>query len=1029
MKKLLFFITLSFGIFLNSGQAWADFFPRIKSSPGNLQDQKLVSGIVTDSNGEPIPGVTVVVKGTTNGITTNTSGEFSINVGINDKVLVISFVGMKTVEVDIPVGNKPFVNVALETDVFEIQDVIVTAYGTYKKSAFAGSVSSVKTETLKDVPTSNLAQLLSGSTTGVQVTSSSGQPGAAYNIRIRGLGSFNASNFPLYVIDGMPVSSGNYSSLGSSPGFDIMSTINPSDIESINVIKDASAASLYGSRAANGVILIRTKTGKEGKTKFNYKVDFGSTDFAMQYRSIMRGAERRAVLWEGLYNQAAMLNGLDDAAACAFADSNIDTYAPIPWNGYNDWDKMLFRKGKHQNHEFSASGGTKVFTHYSSLSYTKQEGISYQSELERFTGRVNTTFKATDRIDLGANIQISGVNQFVNSEGGVYTSPLYATRNTVTPSNAAYNPDGSYATWFPRNGDRNPKSTRDLNFDKESVFRLYSKFNASYAIAKGLKFNSSFSYDRTYNKGTTWDDPLTSDGMKDNGISSKVYDEYYRRIFSNNLSYETTFRDVHNFEALIAYETDERKSDYLSGTTKNFVNPILNEIGNGSIYDNIGGASSMWRMISYISKFNYNYNNKYFFGFSLRRDGSSRLHEDSRWGNFWSLSGAWYLTKEDFMDPFKEIISNAKLRASYGVNATLPSTYTGFMNLYSVGEKYNSEPGIAETRIADRNLTWESNYNLNLGLDFSLFKRLDFVIEWYRRETKDLLIDVPVSMTSGYSTYLTNMGEVLNSGIELEIRSSNIVKDNFNWNTSLFLSQNRNEIVRLDGIQTEIISGSQIRKVGKSYYTYYLKEFAGVNPDNGKPQFYTNNRVDGKLTKDITENPDEANYITMGSAEPNITGGISNSLRYKMFDLSFLFTYSLGGYSYDNAAQKLDHGGSEPDANIQRYYRDRWKKPGDKTSIEVFIVDNPISMMDIASSRRLHSTDHLRLKNVTFGVTLPERWTSKVGFTKARAYFSGSNLFTWAAYDNYDPEVPANGSVYFEAPQLKTWVVGLELNF
>ncbi|TCN62873.1 SusC/RagA family TonB-linked outer membrane protein [Acetobacteroides hydrogenigenes] len=998
--------------------------------PPNSQQSTEVKGKVVDKSGNPIVGATIAVKGTGKGVATLNNGTFTLKIGPNDKVLIVSFVGMKSVEIAAPRNGVP-ITITMEDDAQMIEDVIITGYGTYKKSAYAGSAASVKTEALKDIPTTNLSQMLQGVATGVTLTGSSNQPGSAAQIRIRGMGSFNASNDPLYVIDGVPVTSGNISTLGTSNGgLDIMSTINPSDIENITVIKDAAAASLYGSRAANGVILIKTKSGKSGKPTFSFKGDWGFTDFATRYRTPMGGEERRNLIYEGLINQATIQNDLSAADAKTYADSKIDEYAPKPWNGWADWEDILFRKGFHQNYEVSATGGSDKLKYYTSIGYTQQEGVSYQSELERISGRLNVSYKMTPKLELGANILFSEVQQDVNTEGSVYTSPLYSSKNTVTPSNAPFNQDGSYATDFPRNGDRNPKSTADLNYDKEWINRSFNTVFGSYDLTSNLKIKSTFSYDFSINKGRSWRDPRTSDGAKDNGRTDKVYSDRKYWVWTNILSFEKTFKEKHNVDAVIGYEVDSKFRDELYGTKKNFPSINDRDIENGSIPYAVGGYFRQTRMVSYISKLNYNYDNKYYLGGSFRRDGSSKLASKNRWGNFWSVSGAWRVTGEDFMNSISNIITDMKLRASYGVNATLPSDYYGYLNLTSYGNDYYGVPGIAESQIAYENLTWESNYNINLGIDLSLFNRINLTAEWYQRKTKDLLIDKPLTLTSGFSTILTNEGQMLNRGIEVDIKTTNIQQKDFNWTTFINISHNKNEILRLDGVQQQIPSGSQIRKVGSPYYTLYLREFAGINPSNGMPQFYTNTvDANGKLVKDITEDPSKANPIVGKSISPKLTGGISNYINYKFIDLGFTFSYSLGGYSYDNGAQKLEHGGSEPDGNIPTYYRDRWKKAGDHAKYEIFIVDNSMAMSDWSSTRRVHSTDHLRLKNFTVGASLPSRWAKSISLTKARVFFSASNLLTWAAYDDYDPEVPESGSVYFELPPLKTLTFGVELNF
>ena len=467
---------------------------------------------------------------------------------------------------------------------------------------------------------------------------------------------------------------------------------------------------------------------------------------------------------------------------------------------------------------------------------------------------------------------------------------------------------------------------------------------------------------------------------------SKKYYEYNKMVWANQLSYKTTIAKDHHIDALVGYEIDDQYRDYLSGYATNFATHDRNQISNGMKTESVGGNDTRTRMVSYLMRLNYDYKNKYYLGGSFRTDGSSRFQRDNRWGNFWSLSGAWRIMEQ---------------------------------------------PGIIQSQLRNDDLQWETNYNLNLGLDFALWNRINVTLEYYTRTTKNLLMDRPISMTTGFGSYLMNIGEVKNKGVELEISSTNIQTKDFSWNTTFNISHNKNKIVTLDGMQTEIKSGSQIRKVGKSYRTFYMIEFAGINPETGAPQFYTND-VDenGNYIKDITEEINKAHAIVLDKhAEPNAIGGLSNTLRYKWFDLNFMFSYQFGGYSYDNWAQKTEHGGNDLEANIPSYYKDSWKKPGDVTKYELFYEKPSVAMNKVTTTRRLHSTDFIRLKTLTFGFTVPKDWTQKIGIENVRLYASANNLWTWAAYDYYDPEAVSGGTAIWGTPPLKTVTFGINVNF
>ncbi|MEG1616258.1 MAG: TonB-dependent receptor [Bacteroidales bacterium] len=993
------------------------------------QRKFFIKGVVLDDLGEPIPGANVLIKGTQQGNTSDIDGHFSIETNQDKEVVLqVSFIGFASQDVKASPGKE--VRVKLQSDDTVLEEVVVTGYGSFKKSAYAGSASTIKTSEMKDVPAVSFAQVLQGAAPGIQLSAGSGQPGSTTSINIRGMGSFNASNSPLYVIDGVPVRSGSVNSMSSDAGLDIMSTINTSDIENITVIKDAAAASLYGSRAANGVIVITTKKGKSGKPVVNVRTDWGFSDFAMKYRPVMSGEQRRQVMYDGLIADGLLNEEMTEAEAIAYAEAEIDNYAPVPWCGFVDWDDVMFKKGNFQTYEVSVAGGTEKFKYYSSLAYMKQDGIALNSGLERITGRLNVDYNATDKLTLGANILLANVNQDVNGEGTSYTSPFYSSRNAVVPSDPVYNEDGTWNREFIRNDDRNPRLSAEYDYQREYVTRAFNTMYAQYEFIKNLKFKSTLSYDYTIIKGKDWSDPQTSNGDDINGGMSKKFYEYSKLVWANALSYNVTIDEKHHLDALLGFETDESYRDYLSGYATNFARPDKNEISNGMKMESVGGSDIRSRLVSYLSRVNYDYESKYFLGASYRLDGSSRLASSNRWGSFWSVSGAWRVIQEEFMSPLTETLSDLKLRASYGVNGTLPSDYFGYMGLSGLTNGYLEQPGVLQSQIENKDLSWETNYNFNVGIDFGFWNRLNFTLEYYTRTTKNLLMDRPISPTTGFDTYLMNIGEVKNRGVELEIRSTNFATKDFSWNTTFNLGHNRNKVVALDGIQTELISGSQIRQIGKPYRTFYLTEFAGINPENGKPQFYTNHKDEnGNYVKDITENPDEANYIPMKHADPDVAGGLSNTLRYKWFDLNFMFSYQFGGYSYDNWAQKTEHGGDDMKANIPTYYANSWKKPGDITDIERFVANTDVAMSAYRNSRRLHSTDFIRLKNMTFGFTFPKEWMRKAGIETLRLYVAGNNLWTWARYDYYDPEAVQAGSAIWGTPPLKTVTFGLNLTF
>ncbi|MDH5825338.1 TonB-dependent receptor [Sphingobacterium faecium] len=992
-----------------------------------IHEQRSIRGQVTDQSGKPLAGVTVSIKGTTNTVATDQNGNYAITAP-RGSVLMFSFLGYERKEVE---ATDEVVNVSLIFSQANLEEVIVTGYGTIKKSDYTGAASTIRTDRMADVPAVDFSTMLQGNAPGVQVNSLSGQPGGSADIRIRGMGSINASSRPLFVIDGVPVMSGDIASSSSNnAGLDVMSTLSNADIEQITVIKDAAAASLYGSRAAGGVILITTKSGKAGKPVFSFRGGYGLSSQATDFREVMDGPQRREMLLEGLRNRARYMDKVvDETAIETYAQTNIDKYAPVPWSGWTDWKKVLFRENSpFRNADFSASGGDGKLSYYTSMGYTNQTGLTYQSGFERISGRLNVKYKMSDKLELGANILYSNIAQDVNAEGGTYTSPIYSTRHKVTGSEPVYNEDGTFFTDFFSNGERNPKAASLYNYRREQGDRSFNTVFANYKFFDDLVFNTTFSLDHTTTKYNSWSDPRSSDGEKANGSLSSSFTDYNQIVWRNSFTYTKDFASKHHLDVLAGYEVNSYKRDGIDGAKDNFPSVDKVVLSNGSVITDLSGSNLEWRLLSYLSRANYNYDNKYFLGSSIRMDGSSRIHRNSRWGTFWSLSGAWKFSNENFMESLNHIVSDGKIRVSYGTNGTLPSSYYTYMDLTGFGYPYGNNPGIRETQIGNAALRWEKQNNLNIGMDLRLFDRLGLTFEWYKRQSSDLLNDMPTSYTTGFSSYLTNIGAIRNSGIEIDLNADILRDKAFKWTSNLNFGMNKNKTVALADGSAELREGTMTHRIGQPWYSYYLIEFAGINKESGVPQYYINDpeNLDARA---ITEDYTKANRILYKSVDPKLVGGFTNTFRYKTLDLNFTWTYSLGGYSYDSGASKTELAGKTGYDNIPQYYERRWQQPGDDTDIEMFMVGNTYDMSSVANTRRVHSTDHIRLKNVTFGISIPQHIARRLKVSNIRAYCSGVNLLTFAAYKNYDPEVPVNGTVYFESPKLKTVTFGLDVKF
>ena len=1008
----------------------------ILSTPAFAQ-QRTISGVILSSeNQEPLIGATVSVKGNeAHGVVTDIDGKYTLEVGPDDRILVIAYLGMKTQFIKVP--HKSQLNIVLEPESLNLDEVVVTGYGNFTKSSFTGSANTLKGDMMKNIPVVSVEQKLQGLTTGVNITSSSGQPGANQNIRIRGMGSFNASQEPLFVIDGVPVSSG---SLGSGSNTDaaymnnsktnIMSTLNPSDIENITVIKDAAAASLYGSRAANGVILITTKKGKAGKARVTVDVSGGFSDAAVNFRPTLNGDQRYELLYEGLVNGA-----IDEGEAnpTAYADTHIGKYAYMPEMGYTDWRKELLRTARQQNYEASVSGGSEKTTFYASLGYNRQEGLALNSSLDRYSARLNMTQKIGKMGEVGANMMFTQMNQEMNEERGSAINPYLCIASTMNPSMTVRDQDGNYVGAY-AGSSLNPLRDMLTDYNRTRMTRMFSTGYASVEPLKGLILKETLSYDYTIQKDSRYLNPLSASGIKTgtNAQTSKGFIEYGKLISSTSLNWVHTFAQKHHLDVLGAYEAESYQTDKAVGEKSKLPSGQLTEPDNAAILNSFVSPPQAYRMLSYISRLNYNYDDRYYLAGSFRRDGSSRLSPDNRWGNFWSVSGMWHITNEAFMQPAKHVLSDLKVRASYGVNGNQPGSLYGYMGLYSFGQNYMGNSGSYESSQPNPNLGWEKNYNLNIGVDLSFINRIFLTVEYYNRDTKDLLYNLPISATTGFTNYLANVGQLNNKGVEVELRTLNFASNDFNWTTVFNLSHNANKIVSLNGQLEQSIEGTWfIHKVGLPYHTFYVKEFAGVNPQTGLAEYYMNTpQEDGSTDRSLTTDPDKATSVAYKSATPTVSGGLTNLLSYKWIDLSFTLTYSLGGYSFDKLGTTLENGGENiytNRLNLPIYMIDRWQEPGDQTDIPRFSYADKAKAVN--SSRYVHSTDHLRLKNLTLGFTLPQQWVNKAMIENARIYFSGSNLLTWAKWKQYDPETPVNGEVWCESPAMRTFSFGVQLTF
>lgn len=1022
------------------------------------EEIKTIQGCVVDDKGEPLIGVSVVIDGTLIGQPTGLDGTFSLPF-TQGMTLKVSFIGMKTQI--IKVSSPDYLRVVLLDEGTDLNEVIVVAYGTTTKGTYNGSSVKVDNEVINRAPVASPIQAIQGSASGVRITQSSGQPGSGMNVQIRGIGSINGNTQPLYVIDGIPVENKNLSSQESS---DPMALINPSDIESMTVLKDAAATSLYGSRAANGVVIITTKSGKQGDLQFNVNVAAGISDYAIpgQKKPYMDAPELANYMYGAFYNRLLYDNGYMDKwdyNTNAFYESNLvlsedvardyhlQALKNIYYKGHlyhpNDpqdgsfsygglstsqWEQMLsphhyswadevLKIGKTYKFDLSAQGGNEKQNFYASLGYYNQEGIIDGSGYERFTGKLNVSFKVNKRLNITLSENLSYGIKEGRSSGALYRSnPIYALQY-LNPSaaitvNGHYNENVAYNTSYP-----NPLI--ELDYVSATNYQARSITNGvlAYDIAKGLKFQSTNAFDITFADDYNIN-KKESISAPQNGMVERSMINAKKLTTSNILTYQKMIKK-HSLSLLGGYELSRSKTNFLGGVATDYTHNDLLYLSNAAKIESLSEGVNEDNLISYISKFDYNYKNKYYLGASIRRDGSSRLSPSNRWGNFYSVSAGWIISSERFLQ--KEWLDFAKVKFSYGTTGNLPVELFEYQNFYDASEVYNSNTTLRLSTLGNENLTWEYSKTYNLGLTSRLFNRYDINVEVYHKETEGLLNYRNISETNGFASVLLNDGTLTNIGFDLDLGVDIIAHKELKWHLDWNISHMKATVSELD---EDLIDNPYIYQEGADLYSYYLRKFAGVDPDNGLPTWYD---ADGNVTYNFNEAPRQV----VGKAYPDFFGGITNTINYKNFELSCLFTYSIGAKLFDPMSAN-QAGNAIGTYNIYHEYKNGiWHQPGDNAERPRVIYTSSINpdYSNAMTSASLLNGDYLRLKNLRIQYNFNKAFCEKLNIKGASVYFTGSDLWTLYGYKHLNPEVGNNGRLhspeYF--PLLKTLQLGVNL--
>jgi TonB-linked SusC/RagA family outer membrane protein len=1006
----------------------------IKPANTSLTQQNIdLRGKIIDENGQPLMGVTVTVKGTSLGAVTDVNGNFTLSNVNDDATLLISYIGYASKEVKAQAQIGP---VSLLPSIGALNDVVVTGYTNYSRNQSANAATLVTAEKINQVPGLTLDQILQGRVPGMSVISSSGQPGQSASVVIRGIGSVNGSSTPLYVLDGIPIE-GTY-----------FQTINPEDIESATVLKDASAKALYGSRGSNGVIVLTTKKGKAGKIAVQYNSQYGISKLSRPNFIMMNTGERLQFEEEvgAAYNRTlgpgwtySPKNPAYASGTPAFrsrADAILDSLRGIN----TDWRDEFFQTGRFQEQQVSVSGGNEGIRFYNSLNYYKQEGVAKRTGLDRYALRSNLDFKS-GKFSGSTNISIGYSNSsFTEGEGGTGVGTSMASVYYALPYENPYAPDGTLI----HQGNKSQYNILDLREGSQGLERLLNSSNKTdqlksiigmsfaYQILPELKITTRAGIDYRNSTDQLYINPDSYYGSRSvaNTLGGKGrFDEATRRNFNiistTGLTYSKVFNNVHNLEVSGFYEYIYNNYNSF-GFTGFGIDGRLPEtpagITNGSAtyLPSVSGSKTKSALASFMGVARYTYNDKYTLTGSYRYDGSTRVAPVNKWHGFYSVGGNWAAKKEDFLKDVN-FINDLRFRGSYGTTASPLSSDFGYLASFSANTSYGGVAGTRPTSPGNPDYDWEYVNELNVGFDLHLFAtdRIRISADYYNRITSNMFFDQPLSATSGFTTLPLSSGKMRNRGIEFDV-SGDIVKNrNITWSIGANAGYNKNTILELTPLADMLLDGdTRVFKVGLPYGTYYAPDWAGVNPQTGEAQYYN---LDGSIT--TTYNTAAQSTTNSGSLYPTFTGGFNTNVNWKNFSLSALFSFVSGVKRWNNEDFYNENQRYATSNQSIRMLNDIWKKPGDVATLQRFDIPRNYTSKDIQDA------SFLRFRNLNIGYNIPQAVLQKTKvFKSVRIFVQGENLYTWTKWRGLDPE---NNSVYgrFQYPNTRTFTAGLNVNF
>ena len=984
-------------------------FVLVSSSWLHAQGVEITGTVTSSEDGSPLPGVSVVVQGTTIGTATNFDGIYELVVPEDAVTLVFSYIGMQSQE--IAINGMTAINVVLNPDFFNLDEIIVVAYGQQAREAKTGAVGTVNSDQLRDIPETSIDKMLDGKVAGVVISSNSGQPGATNDVRIRGTSSIFAGSQPLYVVDGIPVMQGNqtyFTNTGNA-----LAALNANDIKSITILKDAAAASIYGSRAANGVVLITTKSGASGKSKVTFRTSYGmetlanDNDFGVMPYNDWIDYQRTAIINAG--------RNPDDPA-------NKKYYYPESYKDstHTNWLDALTRNGAIYNAELSVEGGNERTTHYFSGAYKKHEGIALGTDIETFQGRINLDHQVNDWMKTGVRINAAHtIQNDMPMQAMYFVNPIFAGL-LISPITPIYNDDGTVNLDIPSWGSTNPMATALYEDQWEIQDRFNGNVYLEFQLIEGLKLRTTNTYEYTGGEGRRyWSAKAEVGGEK--GYLQSSMTKRGQMVTSNILTFNKAFGD-HNVQVIAGQEALKYNYTRYSITSPDVDEDIPFPTTSTAALDNGGYFETAYTLSSYFGLLSYNYSNKYYFQGSLRTDGSSRFGADTRWGTFWSAGLSWNLHNEAFLENLS-MINQLKLRGSYGLSGNFEIGDYDQFGLYG-SEEYNGQATLAPTQPANPDLGWETNAEYNGGVDFTIFERVSGTFEVYRRLTSNMLLDYPLSRTSGFASIRQNIGELSNTGYEIMLDGQIIRTSDFNFSLGVNIAHNTSEILDL-GKDEEFINPGNNRiqhKVGESLYSFYLYDYAGVNPANGEGLWYNE-------AGDLTNKYSEARRFIAGSPEPKYVGGINTNISYKGLMLDVTLAFKLGHQVLVEEHRYLNSDGNFWLKNQTNNGLDWWTTPGQIAKNPKPVADNSSNSYYYRSTRHMYEGDYLRIKNVTLSYSLPANIVERIHLANLRVFASASNMYTFHSVEFFDPERGVEGGGFGIYPQTKKFSFGLEVSF